>query len=230
MADDDTTYTKDDFEQAIKEERERLVANRDKALDQAKAHKRELDAMREKHEELEAKLSELENARNAKDAGVDEDELAKLTAKIEAAAERKWGKVADERDAALSQIQERDTKIRELMLDNRVKVAMTKAGLPADRADALFRLTSDRFELEDGEVIVKKYPEMEVQKYLSEHVANEYAYMWPGSGSSGGGASSSRAAGGAGGATRYIAADDETAFMDNVEAIAKGDVQVRQSA
>jgi hypothetical protein len=227
MADDDKTYTQEDFDKAVEEERSKLVANRDKALDQAKAHKRELDELKRQHEELQETVRNLEQEAKAKAAGVPDEKLHEIREQIAADEARRWSNVADERDALKEQLAGAQGRIRELTLDNVVKGELGKAGAKADRIEALFKLTADRYELtDDGTVIAKDHRDVPLVKYLGTEVASEYPELFNGSGSSGGGAS--RSAGGAGGQTRFIAAGDKDAFMANLEGVASGEVGIRE--
>lgn len=227
MSEEGTTYTQEDFEAALEKEREKLVANRDRALDQYKDQKRKYDELSDEHQSLLERIDSLEQAAKAKDAGVPDEKLAEIREQIEAAAARKWSGVKDERDTLKGQLEEALGTVRSLQLDNVVKGEMAKAGVRAERIDALFKLVGDRFDLaDDGEVVATAQPDVPIVKYIGTEVATEFPELFNGSGSSGGGAS--RSAGGAGGQPRFIAAGDKQAFMANIEGLATGAVEVRE--
>lgn len=167
---------------------------------------------------LKAKFTELEQTAKAQAAGITSEALAKLRQEAAAEYEKKYGPVLSERDALKAEN-------RSLKLDTKVKDLMAKSGARPERIEALFRLSSDRFDLtDDGNPMVKGATK-EVDKYIVEDLLKEYPEFFMGSGSSGGGAFKS--SGGAGGGVRVIAAGDERAFIANVEDIAHGKVAVR---
>jgi hypothetical protein len=138
--------------------------------------------------------------------------------------EREYLEVKTERDQLA-----RDK--RALQLDDRVKGLMAKSGVRAERVDALYRLTGERYDLtSDGQPMLKDRVGTPVEKFIAEELVKEFPEFYMGSGSNGGGASKS--AGGAGGGLgRSIAAGDlsQKGFLENVEAIATRKVEVRQS-
>jgi hypothetical protein len=152
---------------------------------------------------LKAKIAEMEQTAKAQAAGITSEALAKLRQEAAAEYEKKYGPVLTERDQLKSEI-------RGLKLDSNVKAMMAKAGARAERIDALFKLSSDRFDLtEDGKPMVKDATK-EVDKFIAEDLLKEYPEFFQGSGSSGGGAAKS--SGGGGGIVTRIAAPANGVF------------------
>jgi len=229
MADEAKTYTADEVQAAIAEANRGLEANRNKAMDQLKALEKRYEGVDpERYRALEQKITELETKAKADKAGLTSEELAKLRADVRSEVERHY---TQDRAAALKVFPwaaELADEVRGLRLDTVVKAEMARGGARAERIDALFRLTADRFDLtEDGKPMLRSSPGIEVNKYVADELRKEYPEFYNGSGSSGGGASKSSAAGG-GGNPRTIAATDRSSFLANVEKIAKGEVQVVQ--
>lgn len=172
---------------------------------------------------LKQKFAELEQQAKATAAGVTSDALAKLRQEAASEYEKKYGPVLTERDTLKQEI-------RGLKLDAVVKGMMAKAGARAERIDALFRLSSDRFDLtDDGKPMVKDATK-EVDKFIGEDLLKEYPEFFQGSGSSGGGASKST--GGAGGVVTRIAAPANgvfgSEFLQNLKGISEGKVAISE--
>jgi hypothetical protein len=199
-----------------------LKRNHDKAVGQAKKARDELDSLKAEQDALQETVRDLQAKANAQAAGVSDDKLAELTAKIEADTERKWSKVAEARDEATAKLSAAEARISEMLLDNVVKEQIAQGGAKAERVGDLFRLTADRFELtDDGEPVLKGADRSTpIDKYVSETLSAEYPEWFNGSGSSGGGASKS--SGGAGGVRRIAAAD----IAHNVDGILDGSIIV----
>ncbi len=171
----------------------------------------------EEAKSLKQKFAELEQQAKAQAAGITSEQLAKLRQEAASEYEKKYGPVVAERDQLKSEI-------RGLKLDSVVKAQMAKAGARAERIDALFRLSSDRFDLtDDGKPMVKDATK-EVDKFIAEDLLKEYPEFFQGSGSSGGGAS--RSNGGAGGVVTRIAAPTNGVFgpefLQNVKGLSEG--------
>jgi DNA repair exonuclease SbcCD ATPase subunit len=225
------TYTQEEVEAQIAEATKALEAKRDELLNELKPLKskmRELDGVDAKrYREMEARLAELEQQKNADKAGLTSEALAKLRADVEADVLKRLAADADAGLKAIPWAADLARENRALKLDSVVKAEMAKGGARAERIDALFRLTQDRYDLtDDGKPVLKDKPALELSKYVADELRKEYPEFYNGSGSSGGGASKSNAGGG--GSPKTIAADDGTAFIANLEQIAKGEVQVTQ--
>jgi hypothetical protein len=75
---------------------------------------------------------------------------------------------------------------RTLKLDNQVKSLFAKAGVRGERADALWKLTADRYDLTaDGKPMLKDKPGVEIEKYLADdgeegvpRVLHRHAVVW----------------------------------------------------
>jgi hypothetical protein len=227
---EDSTFTQEDMDAAIAEAvasaEKGLKANRDKALKEAKAAKAKLNDLQSEFEGLTASVAELKQAAAAADAGVGAEQLQEMRTQIRADMDREYAPHIERVEALKGTLSEKEAQIRQLLLVDRVKADMVKAGAKAERADALFTLTQDRYDLDDTQrPFLKDSRETPLADWFKEELADEYPEFWNGSGSSGGGASKS--AGGAGGDKIVIAADDEDAFIANVEAIAKGEAVIK---
>lgn len=164
------------------------------------------------------KLSDLEQLDLKKQAGLTDDQLKKLRSSIRSDAEKEFAPFKVEAEKLRG-------KVRELNLDNVVKKLMAENGVRGERVDALFRLTSDKFDLtEDGSPMLVDFPGREVDKYIGDDLAKDWPEFFKSSGSSGGGATKSIAGGG--GNVRTIAKGDNAALLANLEGVAKGEVEV----
>ena len=164
-----------------------------------------------------AKLKELETAAKAGELDVGKDQLEAIRKDVISDLEGEYLPLKADNETLKG-------GLRELQLDNQVKIIMAKQGVRAERIDTLFRLAADKFDLDDdGEPMLAGHPGKDVPKYITEVLGEEYPEFWPSSGSSGGGASKST--GGAGG-QRSIALSDKDAISANLEDIASGKVTV----
>lgn len=216
------TFTQEQVDEAIKEANTALEANRDEVLTDLRKVKDKLKVFdgidAEEHRKLRTKVAELETAAAANEAGITKAKLDEMRTDVREQLETEYEPFKTRAETA-------ETKVRVLELDNVVKTKMGKAGVRAERIDALFRLIGDRFSLtDDGEPMLTDHAAKDVDKYLAEEVEKEYPEFYTDSGSSGGGASKSTPSGG--GRTKTIARDDGDGFLANVEAIAKGEVTV----
>lgn len=217
----DKTYTQDEVDALIRERNEALEAKRDEILGELKAARDKLKAYdgvdADEHKALKAKVADLEHKQKADKAGITSDQLEKLRADIREDLEREYADIVSERDSLSSEV-------RGLRLDSVVKAEMGKAGVRPERIDALFRLNADAFDLtDDGSPMLKDRPGIGIDKYVAEDLKKLYPEFYQGSGSSGGGASKSAAGGGG---AKQITYGDQKAFSDNLEAIARGEVEV----
>lgn len=223
------TYTQEELDAAIAEANKGLEENRDKVLGELKEVRTKLKAFDgvdpEEHRALQDRLAELEQQSKADKAGLSSEELKKLRADVQADVLKRLASDPDSALDALPWAKTLAAENRELKLDSVVKAQMAKGGARAERIDALFKLTADRFGLtDDGQPMLKDNPGLEVGQYVADELKNEYPEFYNGSGSSGGGASKSSASGG--GPVTKIAADDGGAFLQNLEGIADGKVVV----
>lgn len=219
-AQEPTTYTEEQVQALVQEKLAAAKAEGDKAFAALWEEGKQAKA---RAKELEARLTKAEQAEKAKKAGVSSEELERLRHEVQTDLEKSYSeyKTQAERLAAEN---------RALKLDDKVKSIMAKHGVRAERVEALYRLTGDRFDLTtDGLPMLKDRMGTPVEKFIAEELVKEYPEFFQGSGSSGGGASKS-AGGASGGLGRSIAAGDLSpkGFLDNVEAIAKRQVEVRQ--
>ena len=216
------TFTKDQVDEMVKEQLAALKADTDTAFgnlwEEAKAAKATAKT-------LEAQLAELREGQQAGKAGVNAEEVQKLKEQIRAdEARRAREELQDELDKAalLPSVLEEN---RYLKLDSKVKGLYGEHGVRSDRIDKMWKLTKDQYELtDDGVPMLKDEPTADLGRFISEKLRSEYPEWFNGSGASGGGAS--RSAVGGGGKT-VIPRGDGVAFMNNLEAIASGEVEVR---
>ena len=223
LEDGSVVYTQDEVEAQIAEKNKGLEENRDKIRSELIAAK---DALRgfdgidaKEYKTLKAHVAELEQAAKAEKAGVTSDELKRLRNEVREDMEREYSDLRTS-NTDLS------TRLRSLQLDSQVKAEMAKAGARAERIDALFKLTADRYDLtDDGAPILLDRPGTQIDRYVTEDLQKEFPEFFKGSGSSGSGASKSAASGG--GFVNTIPAGDNDAFLANAEAIIAGSVEVR---
>lgn len=229
MADEDTTYTQAELDAKIDEAVKGLKANQNKALDQFKGLQRALDELGgldsiktrlTEFANLESEMERLEAESKATDAGLTTEKLKEIEASTEKRLEKKYAPLQD-------QLAEAQKQVRTLTLDNVVKAMMPKHGVRSDRVDALYRVARDHFDLtDDFSPILKSDPGGDIGEFIEGKLANDWPEFYEGTGSSGGGASKA-SAGGAGGYRRTVPAGDNAAFLNNLDAIAAGKVQVR---
>lgn len=166
---------------------------------------------------MQTKLQELEHQSKASEAGITNEQLKTLRAEIRKDLEKEYSGLQGE-------VESLRADNRGLRLDSVVKDEMSKAGVRAERIDALFRLNSDKFDLtDDGVPFIKERPGAEIAKFVAEDLRKEFPEFYNGSGASGGGASKS-----SGGVGQHgkIAASDKEALSHNLEKIASGDIEV----
>lgn len=225
---DEAKFTQEQVDAMVAEANKALEANRNKALDQLKALERKYDGVDpEEYRKLRETVATLETKAKAEKAGLTSEELSKLRNDVRAEVERQYAADMQAGVKVFPWAGQLAQENRSLKLDNVVKTEMAKGGARAERIDALFRLTADRFDLtDDGKPMLRTSPGIEVGKYVADELRKEYPEFYNGSGSSGGGASKSTAGGG--GSPSTIAATDRAAFLANVEKIAKGQVLVAQ--
>ncbi len=221
----DKTYTQEQLDVELADSKTKLVTSetkisefRETNIDLMKRLKK-LDGIDpNEYRDMQTRLAELEQKSKADKAGITKEELDKLRADVRTDLRKEFEPVLTERDTLKGEV-------RTLRLDNVIKSEMGEAGVRAERLDALFRLTGERFELtEDGAPMLKNHPGTEISKYIGEELIQEYPEFFVSSGSSGGGASKS--AGGAGGASKTIPSGDDDAFLANLDEIAEGKVKV----
>lgn len=227
--DESKTYTQEEVDALIEERNKALEENRDKALGQLKEARDKLKAFdgvdAEEYRALQAKVTDLETKAKADKAGLTSEELNKLRADVAADLKKQYAADANLGLKEFPWAADLARENRELKLDSVVKAQMAKGGARAERIDALFKLTSERFDLtDDGKPMLRDRPGIEIEKYVSDELKKEYPEFYNGSGSSGGGASKSNAGGV--GTTKTVAADDSASFLANLEGIAKGEVAV----
>lgn len=226
---DSKTFTQEEVDALLQEKLADAKAGNDKAFSelweeakQAKAKARAFDGLDpEAAKNALAELTSLKQQKKAEKAGISSEQLAEIRNAVRADLEKDYA-------PRLAMADKLAGENRTLKLDNVVKNMMGKAEARAERIDALYRLTSDRYDLtDDGKPMLKDRMGTPVEKYIAEDLRKEYPEFFQGTGSSGGGASKSN--GGAGGVAGRIAApvggrfgDD---FMRNLEAAAKGNAE-----
>ena len=230
MADSEKTFTQAEMDAAITEATSGLKANRDEVLKEAKRAK---DALKNYE-------------------GIDPDEFKRLKTAAEEADRKKALAEGDFNtlkaqmaDRHAKELEARDGKVTKLTkaLERRLVEAKLAEALAKHEADPKLlpllqlegrnhirvRETDDDFEEfvadEKGNQLVAdgKGTPMTVDDYVSTTLKTMYPGAFKGTGSSGGGASKSNAGGGG---DSVIARGDNRAFINNLEAIAAGKVQV----
>lgn len=222
----EATFTQADIDNAVKAALAGVKAEDDPAFKALWQESKDAKARAKAFEGLDAdearaalaKLKELETEGKAGEVGVTSEQLKAIRAEVEADLEGKYTPFKTENETLRG-------RLRELQLDSVVKSVMAKQGVRAERVDALFRLTADKFDLTDeGEPMLKDHPGRDIAKFVAEELGKEYPEFYQSSGSSGGGASRSNAGGS--GTKKTVAASDKQALSANLEGIAKGDVVV----
>jgi hypothetical protein len=225
MADEAKTFTQEQVEAlvaeqvgALREKNEELIGE----LRSASAKLKSYDGVDVKS--MTARLAELEQQSKAEKAGMTSEALAKLRQDVEVDVVKR---LQSDQTAALRLFpwaEDLAKENRSLKLDSVVKAEMAKGGARAERVDALFRLTADRWDLtEDGKPVLKDKPATELGKYVADELRKEYPEFYTGSGSTGGGASRSKGA--ASSTPGFIQADAES-YRANVEKLARGEVKM----
>jgi hypothetical protein len=225
MADEAKTFTQEQVEAlvaeqvgALREKNEELIGE----LRSASAKLKSYDGVDVKS--MTARLAELEQQSKAEKAGMTSEALAKLRQDVEVDVVKR---LQSDQTAALRLFpwaEDLAKENRSLKLDSVVKAEMAKGGARAERVDALFRLTADRWDLtEDGKPVLKDKPATELGKYVADELRKEYPEFYTGSGSTGGGASRSKGASGT--TPGFIQADAES-YRANVEKLARGEVKM----
>ncbi len=217
MPDDPQVFTQEQVEAQVQERLAAAKAEGDKAFEKLWE---EGKAAKATARTLEAKLAEIEQARKAEKAGVTSDELTRLRGEVRADLEKEYLPLQSQRDTFASEN-------RQLKLDTVVKGLMGKAGVRAERVEALFRLTGDKYDLtDDGKPMLKDRMGTPVEKFLAEELIKEYPEFYQGSGSSGGGAPRSNGGAGGVGRARVIAAPAhgvfDKSFLDNLDGLRNG--------
>jgi hypothetical protein len=162
----------------IEEDVSGLKANHDRLL----AEKKAADARKR---EADAELARLRQEMEAKAAGLTDEQLKKLRADA-----------AKEYEPIVAEREKYAAELRALKLDAAVKNEFAKSGVRGERLEALWRLTSDRFDLtEDGKPYIPERPGSEVAKYVTDALKTEYPEFFAGTAADGGGASGSRGGG-----------------------------------
>lgn len=216
------TFSREQLDELVKERLAEVKAEQDKAFANLWEEGKQAKA---RAKELEAKLAELQQQKQAEKAGLTTEHLEKLRADVRKTLEQEYAPVVEEKKTLAEQLAEATDKVRSLQLDSRVKAQMGQLGVRSDRIDTLFRLERDRFGLtDDGQPMLKEEPTADIGKYISERLRSEYPEWFNGSGASGSGAPRS----GVGDAGKpVISMSDGDAFLRNVDKIAKGEVDVR---
>lgn len=222
-----TTLTQADIDNAVKEALAGVKSKDDTAFQnlwkEAKEAKAAADAFKglnaDEARAAMARLKEIETEGKAGEVGITSEQLKTIRQEVVESLEGEYTPFKTENETLRG-------RLRELQLDNVVKSVMAKQGVRAERVDTLFRLTADKFDLDDaGEPILKDHVGKDVGKFILDELGAEYPEFWQASGSSGGGASRSNAGGG--GAVRTVAATDKAALSANIEDIASGKVVVQ---
>lgn len=233
MAGESKTYTQEEFDAMLAEQLDGLKKNRDELAREAKAAKASLKSY----------------------DGVDPDEFKSLKTAAAAAEEKRAAAAGDfaslktqmadahkkELDARDVKLAKYDAALKQRLVHDELRRAISEHKGLADMQDLLVehgakhvrvRETDDGFEayvaddrgnprIADG-----SGTPMGIGDFVKSTLVAKFPRAFEGSGSSGGGATKS--SGGAAGVTR-IAAGDNKAFLDNLDGIASGKVEVEMS-
>ena len=163
FADEDVTPLKAalDDERAKREAAEKLATKTANALKKA---------------ELEAK---------AKASGLTDEQIAAMRADVRKEVEAEFAPVSEKATLADALAAEN----RALLLDNKVKALMAAKGVRADRIEALFKVTNDRFDLTaDKSPMLRDKPGIALDAYIADTLKAEYPEFFAGTMASGSGA------------------------------------------
>lgn len=204
----DTAYAleKGGFAVFIEEDVSGLKSNQAKILEEKKQIEKEYrQAIKENQE--------LKREKDATASGITSEQLGKLRADFEA-------EYAPVREKAATL----ETQLRALKLDNSVQSQMAKAGVRGDRLGALWKLTSEAFDLtDDGQPYVKDAPTQSIDQFIGGKLKADYPEFFSGTSANGGGAKGST---GGSMPTKTINRSDTKAYLANIDGIAKGEVIV----
>ena len=216
------TFSQDDVDAAIAEANAGLEANRDEILGELKGLRDQLKAFDgidpKANRAMKKQITELEQAAKATKAGITSEELETMRGEVRVDLEHEY-------EPLQKQVDVLSAENRTLKLDNVVKGLMGSNGVRAERVDALFRLTADQFDLtSDDKPMLRNHKGKDVGKFIADELATQWPEFYQRAGSSGGGAPKSVSSGS--GSVKEIQRDDMDGFMDNLDAIVKGDVEV----
>ena len=149
----------------------------------------ELKEEQKTRKKVEAELKEASRKQEASEAGVPEEKLKDLEEKIRADIRREVDAEMEALQTKLSDLETYPGRVRELLLDRNVKDAMLEAGVRPDRVDALFRLTSDEYDLTDSEKpMLKNHPTKALKVFMEDNLKKQYPEFFAGTQAGGGGA------------------------------------------
>lgn len=226
-----TFETEEELNAKIAEHTAGLKANRDEALKEAKDAKAKLKAYDgvDPAEYRALKEAAQEAERKAAEAKGDFTAWQKQTL-------QQHEKVVGEKDAKIGKL---TRAIEKRLVEAKLTEALAKAGAKEKMLDLLtlagqryikVRETDEDFEEfvtdDRGNPLVAdaKGNPMTVQQFVEQTLKTQYPDAFQGTGSTGSGAARSAPSGGG---ASVVTAGDNDAFIRNVEAIAKGDVEVR---
>jgi hypothetical protein len=210
--------TKDEAKTYSAEEYSKLENHNKTLFAETKAAKDAARAAADEAKNLKAQFDALEQQKKAEKAGITSEQLEKMRLDVRQDLEKEFSPFK-------STAEQLARENRSLKLDSKVKDAMSKNGVRAERIEALFRLEADKFDLtEDGKPLLRDRPGTEIGKFISEDLSKQYPEFFVGTGASGGGASKST--GGAGGA-KTVQQGDSAGFLANLKGIADGSVTVK---
>ena len=245
MADNegDKTFTQEELEAKIAEAVGGLKKNRDEAFDELKTIRKALKGYDGIDPEEYVALKEAANEAASKKAKAEGDwearekQLADLSTKTMEALKASNVK---ETDGLRKEVKDALSSIERLLVDARAIRAITEAKGSAKVLLPHVKQFVKVVQKTDGEYDVEVVDSTGTQRVtdgqgtpmtLEEFVAEmredpEFARNFEGSGSSGGG--STKSSGGVGG-KQTVAVGDNKAFMDNLEGIAKGEVEYQEA-
>lgn len=175
-----------------------LKAKNTQLMDETKAERR-------KRQELEAKLTTLEEEARARESGLSSDKLKE----IQAQAEAKY-------KPALEELAAEKAKNRKFLLDGTVKSLLAAANA-VDVNDA-WAVIGGEFDLtDDGKVILKSDPTADVEKYITTDLVARKGHLFRGTQAAGGGAAGQQHGTAGGGSAKSImqwTTDERAAYIE----------------
>lgn len=172
-----------------------LKTSQSRAITESKTLKKKLEAFGDADPERVAKaLKALEEA----EASGTDAEKAKARVDVDKLRQKLEAEAATKVTAAEQRATTAETKIRNMVIDTRVRSAALKAGVLADDLDDVVTLTRARFDLDDTEKVVVLDADgepsmMSVEKFFAEEFKKAKPKFYAGSGASGSGADRSAA-------------------------------------
>ncbi len=184
----------------------------------------------EEYKALKQKMKELEEKKLI-DAGKIDELVNKKALEIKQSFEGELQKLQKEREKLEKQSSTYREKLARTIIDSEVQKAVLSIAKPRQgaindillRAKTIWKITDDGSPMPlgpDGKVIKTENGPLSFKEW-AENLVNEAPYLFEGSGGGGG-----HGGNGGGGRPKTISRHDKEAFLKNLDAIAKGEIQV----